>query len=530
MATARGALAERNSLFILLRRMRRPLVVLILSYAVAILGFVLVPGATPDGRPWRMDFLHATYFVSFLGTTIGLGEIPYPFTPMQRLWGTVSIYMTVVAWLYSFGALFAVLQDPTMRRLLLQGRFYRQVKGLREPFYLLCGYDDAGRRVARELTADDMPVVVLDRDHERVEAVDVDALSLPVPALEADASDPQVLLAAGLRHPMCKGVLALTGDDAVNTKIVLSAKMLAPDLQVLGAVSHHAWHSRLAQAGADAMINPFDVFAERMAIALNAPSLHIIYEAITAQRQTVMAPVQPLPRGRWLVCGWGPLARALRHRLRDTEVELHVVDPEPDASCERLTRGDPTDAHVLRKAGIETAQLLVAATLDDLDNLAIAMAARELAPELPLILRRTQSRNALLFREAGARLVMATGYLIATEVLRHTRAPLLGHFLSQAAQQDEAWAAGLLQRLRQDVGDEILETWTQSVWRMQTLRELRQQVAELASVAPMVPLLHMRLGVMRLCPAEEDKLLPGDLLLLAGTHRSRRLYKAALKR
>lgn len=219
MATARGALAERNSLFILLRRMRRPLVVLILAYAVAILGFVLVPGATPDGQPWRMDFLHATYFVSFLGSTIGLGEIPYPFTPMQRLWGTLSIYMTVVAWLYSFGALFAVLQDPTMRRLLLQGRFYRQVKGLREPFYLLCGYDDAGRRVARELTADDMPVVVLDRDHERVEAVDGDALSLPVPALEADASDPQVLLAAGLRHPMCKGVLALTGDDAVNTKI-----------------------------------------------------------------------------------------------------------------------------------------------------------------------------------------------------------------------------------------------------------------------------------------------------------------------
>ena len=39
-----------------------------------------------------------------------------------------------------------------------------------------------------------------------------DHLAPAVPALEADASDPQVLLAAGLRHPMCKGVLALTGD------------------------------------------------------------------------------------------------------------------------------------------------------------------------------------------------------------------------------------------------------------------------------------------------------------------------------
>lgn len=527
MAASQGALAGRHSVFILLRRMRRPLAVLILCYAVAILGFVLVPGETPDGQPWRMDFLHATYFVSFLGSTIGLGEIPYPFTPAQRLWGTLSIYMTVIAWLYSFGALFAVLQDPTMRRLLLQGRFYRQVNGLREPFYLLCGYDDAGRRVARELTADDLPVVVLDRDPERVEAADVDPLALPVPALEADASDPQVLLAAGLRHPLCKGVLALTGDDAVNTKIVLSAKLLAPDLQVLSAVSHHAWHPRLAQAGVDALINPFDVFAERMAIALEAPSLHVIYEAITAQRQSVMVPAQPLPKGRWLVCGWSPLARALRHRLRGKGVELHIVDPAPDLSCDLVTRGLPTDAQVLRKAGIEDAALLVAATDVDLDNLAIAMAARELAPELPLILRRTQSRNALLFREAGARLIMATGYLIATEVLRHTRAPLLGQFLGLAAQQDEAWAAALLERLRREVGEQILESWTQSVWRAQTLRALREEVQAFAGTVHMVPLLHMRFGVAQLCPDEDLALIPGDLLLLAGCHRSRRLFKVS---
>ncbi|MFN8851037.1 MAG: ion channel, partial [Inhella sp.] len=76
-----------HGFFVLLRRLRRPLVVLILAYAVAIVGFVLLPGQTPDGRPWRMDFLHAVYFVSFLGSTIGLGEIPYPFTPLQRLWG-----------------------------------------------------------------------------------------------------------------------------------------------------------------------------------------------------------------------------------------------------------------------------------------------------------------------------------------------------------------------------------------------------------------------------------------------------------
>jgi Trk K+ transport system NAD-binding subunit len=525
MSLSSGAPAARHALFILLRRMRRPLVVLILAYAIAILGFVLVPGVKPDGTPWRMDFLHATYFVSFLGTTIGLGEIPYPFSPAQRLWGTASIYLTVVAWLYGIGALLAVTQDPLMRRLLHENRAERAVRRLAEPFYLLCGYDDAGRRVARELTADDVPVVVIDQDPQRIDAVEVDSLALPVPALQADASDPQALLLAGLRHPQCKGVLALTGSDAVNTKIALTAKLLAPDLQVLCAVDHHAWHTRMALAGADALINPFDTFAERMAIALQAPSLHVIYEALTAQRQTVMAAVNPLPRGRWLLCGWTPMTRALRHRLRGFGLDLHVVDPEPDPSCDHVQRGAPTDPAVLRRADIERAQLLVAGTDDDIDNLAIAMAAQQLAPGLPVIVRQTQRRNAPVFRASGARLVMSTGYVVASEVLRHTRAPLLGRFLSLAAEQDEAWAAALLARLRAEVGDVILESWTQTVWRAQSPAALLAEAAARSGPLRALVLMRLRLGEPTLLPAPDQALLPGDLLLLAGCHRSRRVIR-----
>ncbi|MFY8018989.1 MAG: NAD-binding protein, partial [Inhella sp.] len=73
--------------------------------------------------------------------------------------------------------------------------------------------------------------------------------------------DPQALLRAGLRHPQCLGVLALTGSDAVNTKVALTARLLAPDARVYCAVSDHAWHARMALAGADALINPFDTFA-----------------------------------------------------------------------------------------------------------------------------------------------------------------------------------------------------------------------------------------------------------------------------
>ena len=99
-----GTRRTQPGVFLLLRRLRSPLIVLIVVYAVAVFGFTLIPGVDDQGRPWRMGFFHAFYFVSFLGTTIGLGEIPYPFTDAQRLWALLSIYATVVAWLYGIGA------------------------------------------------------------------------------------------------------------------------------------------------------------------------------------------------------------------------------------------------------------------------------------------------------------------------------------------------------------------------------------------------------------------------------------------
>lgn len=122
-------------LFLVLRRMRVPLLVLSTVYATATLGFTLIPGADDQGNPWYMDFFHAFYFVSFMGSTIGFGEIPYPFSEAQRLWATLCIYLTVIAWVYAIGAVLTLLQDEALRQAFTERRFARNVERLREPFF-----------------------------------------------------------------------------------------------------------------------------------------------------------------------------------------------------------------------------------------------------------------------------------------------------------------------------------------------------------------------------------------------------------
>ncbi len=82
--------AMTSPIFIALRRLRAPLLVLIAVYTIGIVGFLLIPGQDPEGRTWHMSIFHAFYFITYTASTIGFGEIPYPFNDAQRMWTTAS--------------------------------------------------------------------------------------------------------------------------------------------------------------------------------------------------------------------------------------------------------------------------------------------------------------------------------------------------------------------------------------------------------------------------------------------------------
>ena len=94
-----------TSIFLVLRRMRMPLILLIVVFAVSVLGLSLIPGEDAEGRPVRMSIFDSFYFMSYTATTIGFGEIPYPLTHPQRLWVTFSIFLSVIGWAYAIGTL-----------------------------------------------------------------------------------------------------------------------------------------------------------------------------------------------------------------------------------------------------------------------------------------------------------------------------------------------------------------------------------------------------------------------------------------
>ncbi len=125
--------------FLVLRRMRLPLIVLIVIFAVSVLGLSLIPGQDAQGRPDRMGIFDSFYFMSYTATTIGFGELPNPFTAAQRMWVTLTIFLSVIGWAYAIGSLLSLMQDQGFRQALARRSFTQSVHRMREPFLLLVG-------------------------------------------------------------------------------------------------------------------------------------------------------------------------------------------------------------------------------------------------------------------------------------------------------------------------------------------------------------------------------------------------------
>ena len=527
---------------LLLRRMRWPLLTLIVVYAVSILGLVLIPGQDDQGNPWRMDFFHAFYFVSFMGTTIGFGEIPYPFTDAQRMWTTGSIYATVVAWLYAIGTLLSVIQDRAFRRVLEYSGFTRSVRRLTDPFYILCGYGDTGRLLVRELAERGIPTTVIDPDEARIQDLAVEPLPLYVPGLCADGSDSDSLLAAGLRHPRCKGVLAVSARDAVNLKVAITTRLLTPWLQVICRAETHDAAANMASFGTDHIVNAFDTFGERLAMMFRSPSMYLVFEWITAVYGAPLEEFRVPPRGKWVLCGYGRFGKAVHEHLSREGIALTVIEADParTAPPDGFVHGRGTEAITLEEAGIRDAVGVIAGTDDDANNLSILITARDLKPDLFTIGRQNQYSNDAIFQAADIDLIVQPGTLIARAMLDVITTPLLPDFLALARRQDDEWANVLVSRVSGVVTNKSPITWSVSIDENEApavtamLRDgVRVSIAHL-STSPYdwtarlacLPLLLVRNRDMHLLPDDEVVLAAGDELLFCGTAEARRGMRA----
>ncbi len=525
-------------IFLLLRRLRGPLIFGIVSHAIAVLGLTLIPGADVNGHPAPpLDFFHAFYFITYTATTIGYTEPVTGFSDAQRLWITACIYLLVISWSFVIVTLLACLQDKGFQNALVAGRFARRLHRLREPFYLICGYGETGHLVCRALDHMDQRFVVVEQDEARVQALELEDYRTDTLTLMADVCQPGQLLKAGLCHPWCRGVLALTHEESTNLAVVMAVRLLNPVIPVLARARSTSLTANMVSFGVDHVINPFDRFAEYLSLAAAAPARYRLVELLTGLPGTSLPETHNPPKGRWIVCGYGIFGHAVVRNLEATGNSVVIIDPHIDNPHENhvCIRGTGTDAATLERAGIRTAQGIVAGSDDDINNLAIAITARELHPEVYIVTRQNKAANSTLFDAFIGDFCMVPSHIVAQECLAILTTPLLARFLQHLREHDEDWNAPLVTHLQSICHDRVPEVWglclnarsASAVYhhladnQPLTLGELLRNDTNRHHTLPIIPLLLEREGQSYWLPALDKQLCPEDQLLFAAPRGQR---------
>jgi voltage-gated potassium channel len=106
--------------------------------------------------------------------------------------------------------------------------------------------------------------------------------------IHADASKNEVLINAGIKN-RAAAVLCTTGDDVVNVYITLTSRHLNPAIRIISRANNQDNVKKLYQAGADNVIQPFEIAGMAVAEYIGQPvAFEAILGIIREEKQFIM--------------------------------------------------------------------------------------------------------------------------------------------------------------------------------------------------------------------------------------------------
>ena len=251
------------------------------AFAVALLLLIIAGGTAGYVLIEGWDAWDAFYMTIVTVTTVGYEEV-HKLSRAGQVFTVALLLSGVGAALYTFTLLATVIVEGGLPKRLLRRRQVRMLDTIRDHF-IICGYGRIGSIVAGQFRRQRIPYVVIERSAERLQsAIEDGALGV-----EADASREDVLKRVGIDR--ARGLIAAVGTDAENVYAVLSARVMRPDLLIVGRAETEDATIKLKRAGANRVISPYQIGAMQIAQTALRPAVVDFMELATSSENLELA-------------------------------------------------------------------------------------------------------------------------------------------------------------------------------------------------------------------------------------------------
>lgn len=218
------------------------------------IGYVMVEG-------WSaFDSLYMTIITI---TTVGYGEV-HPLSNIGRVFTLFLIVGGVGTILYALNNAARILIEGELQDMVGRRKVEKKIKGLKD-HYIVCGYGRMGKVICKELHEQESQFVVIEKEH-----IDTDSAD-SILFISGDATRDEVLREAGIER--ATGLISVLPTDAENLYVVLSARVLNPELNIVARAGEEGSEQKLLRAGADRVVSPYHIGGLRIAHSILKPAV-----------------------------------------------------------------------------------------------------------------------------------------------------------------------------------------------------------------------------------------------------------------
>jgi len=210
------------------------------------------------------NFIDAMYMTVITISTVGFGEI-HKLSQGGKIFTMFLIISSFTTYAYALTTISTHFFEGQLS-FILRGYGTKTLRKMQNHI-VICGYGRNGQQVAKELKVYMNKYVIIDQKKDEVESV----LTSDDNFIEGDATLDEVLIRANIKT--AKGLITTLPIDADNLYVVLTARALNPNLEIISRASNESSETKLRMAGVDSVVMPERVGGAHMANLITRPDI-----------------------------------------------------------------------------------------------------------------------------------------------------------------------------------------------------------------------------------------------------------------
>lgn len=255
----------------LLPRVYIPFFIMLIIICSGTIGYMSIEDYT---------FTEALFMTVITISTVGFREMR-PLTTSGQLFTIILIISSIGTFAWAITEITKYVVDGEFRRLLKIYRMDKAISKLND-HVIICGYGRNGRQSAKSLKDWNHPYVVVENNTDKLQRGGDESEIIVI----GDATHEETLKKAGIDR--ARALITTLPKDADNLFVVVTAKFLNKNIEIISRASEEHSDTKLRQAGASSVVMPDKVGGAHMASLIMKPDVVEFIDVLTGQADVDM--------------------------------------------------------------------------------------------------------------------------------------------------------------------------------------------------------------------------------------------------